>query len=63
MILPLGETVSEGIFGSMVGLDQSDPSTGSSAEDKGRTENPRRDIFSDLRLVSFGKDSIGHLIL
>ena len=61
MILPLGGTIGEGIFGSMVGPGQSGPSTGSSAGDN-RTENPRREVFSDFRrFVSFGlrKDSTG----
>ncbi|KAF8800212.1 hypothetical protein BYT27DRAFT_7200395 [Phlegmacium glaucopus] len=59
MILPLGGTISEGIFGSMVGPGQSGPPTGSSAGEN-RTENPRREVFSDFRrFVSFGlrKDS------
>jgi vacuolar protein sorting-associated protein 53 len=57
MILPLGGTIS----GSMVGPGQSGPSTGSSAGDN-RTENPRREVFSDFRrFVSFGlrKDTTG----
>ena len=52
MILPLGGSISEGIFGS-------GPPTGTGAGDN-RTENPRREVFSDFRrFVSFGlrKDS------
>lgn len=59
MILPLGGTISEGIFGSMIGPGPSGPPTGSSTGDN-RTENPRREVFSDFRrFVSFGlrKDS------
>jgi len=59
MILPLGGTISEGIFGSMVGPGQSGPPTGSNAGEH-RAENPRREVFSDFRrFVSFGlrKDS------
>ena len=52
MILPLGGAISEGIFGS-------GPPTGTGAGEN-RTENPRREVFSDFRrFVSFGlrKDS------
>jgi hypothetical protein len=54
MILPLGGAISEGIFGS------SPPGTTGSGENSNRTENPRREVFSDFRrFVSFGlrKDS------
>jgi len=50
MILPLGGAISEGIFGG-------GPPTGT---ENNRTENPRREVFSDFRrFVSFGlrKDS------
>ena len=53
MILPLGGTITEGIFGS-------GPPSGSGAGEI-RTENPRREVFSDFRrFVSFGlrKDSV-----
>jgi vacuolar protein sorting-associated protein 53 len=55
MILPLGgATFSEGIFGS------SGPPTATGTGGENRTENPRREVFSDFRrFVSFGlrKDS------
>ena len=53
MILPLGGTISEGIFGS-------GPPSGFGGTGENRTENPRREVFSDFRrFVSFGlrKDS------
>lgn len=55
----IGGTISEGIFGSMIGPGPSGPPTGSSTGES-RTENSRREVFSDFRrFVSFGlrKDS------
>ena len=54
MILPLGGSISEGIFGS------SGPPTAGIGAGENRPENPRREVFSDFRrFVSFGlrKDS------
>jgi hypothetical protein len=48
MILPLGGSISEGIFGS-------GPPTAGTGAGENRTENPRREVFSDFRrFVSFG---------
>jgi hypothetical protein len=53
MILPLGGSISEGIFGSSSG---GPPTAGiGGAGENNRTENPRREVFSDFRrFVSFG---------
>ena len=52
MILPLGGSISEGIFGSG---SSGPPTVGIGAGSRGnRTENPRREFFSDFhRFVSF----------
>ena len=57
MILPLGGSISEGIFGSS---SNNGPPTAGNGAGENRTENPRREVFSDFRrFVSFGlrKDS------
>ena len=60
MILPLGGSISEGIFGSSSG-GGGPPTAGTAGAGENRTENhPRREVFSDFRrFVSFGlrKDS------
>ena len=49
MILPLGGAISEGIFGG------GGPPTAGIGAGENRTENPRREVFSDFRrFVSFG---------
>ena len=58
MILPLGGSISEGIFGSS--SNSNGPATAGIGGGENRTENPRREVFSDFRrFVSFGlrKDS------
>lgn len=58
MILPLGGSISEGIFGSS--SSNNGPPTAGVGAGENRTENPRREVFSDFRrFVSFGlrKDS------
>ena len=48
MILPLGGSISEGIFGG-------GPPTAGTGAGENRSENPRREVFSDFRrFVSFG---------
>ena len=57
MILPLGGSISEGIFGSS---SNNGPPTAGIGAGENRTENSRREVFSDFRrFVSFGlrKDS------